>query len=157
MNRTGNKSCNVIVTPSNLKVKGKMASLTENKRLSGEMIVWPLIFELDRPFFTVREYQAKRDYVSGRCGIQNSRIRSGFVSLIYRGFVTKGAEGYSLNWGLQNYMHRGTILGYEIAAKEYLGLADRVLSSNNCMRSYLKTLLESLSVPARIFICLKRL
>ena len=51
MIRTRNKSCNVIVTPSNLKVKGKMASLTENRRLSGEMIVWPLKFELDRPFF----------------------------------------------------------------------------------------------------------
>ena len=72
MNKTRNKSCNVIVIPSNLKVNGKMASLTENRRLSWELIVWPLIFELDRPFFTVREYQAKRDYVSGRCGIQNS-------------------------------------------------------------------------------------
>jgi len=107
----------VIVMSSNLKVKGKMASLTENRRLSWEMIVWPLILELDRPFFTVREYQAKRDYVSGRYGIQISRIRSGFVSLIYRGFVIKGAVGYSLNWGLQKYIHRQTILGYASAAK----------------------------------------
>ena len=61
MNRNGNKSCKVIVTPSNLKVKGKMGSLTVNRQLSWEMIVWPLILELDRPFFTVREYQAKRD------------------------------------------------------------------------------------------------
>ena len=121
MIRNENKSCNVIVTPSNLKVKGKIASLIENRRLSWEMIVWPLILELDRPFFTVREYQAKRDYVSGRCGIQNSRIRSGFVSLIYRGFVTKGAVGYSLNWGLQKYIHRGSILGYELASKSILG------------------------------------
>ena len=121
MIRNENKSCNVIVTPSNLKVKGKIASLIEDRRLSWEMIVWPLILELDRPFFTVREYQAKRDYVSGRCGIQNSRIRSGFVSLIYRGFVTKGAVGYSLNWGLQKYIHRGSILGYELASKSILG------------------------------------
>jgi len=41
-----------------------MASLTENRRYSWEMIVWPLILELDRPFFTVREYQTKRDYLS---------------------------------------------------------------------------------------------
>jgi len=102
---------------SNLKVKGKMASLTENRRLSWELIVWPLILELDRPFFTVREYQAKRDYVSVRYGIQISRIRSGFVSLIYRGFVIKGAVGYSLNWGLQKYIHERTILGYASAAK----------------------------------------
>ena len=34
----------VIVMTSNLKVKGKMASLTENRRLSWEMIVWPSIF-----------------------------------------------------------------------------------------------------------------
>ena len=38
-----------------------MGSLTVNRQLSWEMIVWPLILELDRPFFTVREYQAKRD------------------------------------------------------------------------------------------------
>ena len=101
---------------SDLKVKGKMASLTENRRLSWEMIVW-VILELDRPFFTIGEYQAKRDYVSGRYGIQTSRIRSGFVSLIYRGFVIKGAVGYSLNWGLQKYIHRQTILGYASAAK----------------------------------------
>ena len=100
---------NVIVTPSNLKVKGKMASLTENRRLSWEMI-------LDCPFFTVREYQTKRDYVSGRYGIQISRIRSGFV-LYHRGFVIKGAVGYSLNWGLQKYIHRGSILGYELACQ----------------------------------------
>jgi len=42
MIRNGNKSCNVIVTPPNLKVKGKMAYLTENRRLSWEMIVWPV-------------------------------------------------------------------------------------------------------------------
>lgn len=78
-------SCPVVVMTSNLKVEGKMASLTENRRLSWERIVWPLILELDRPFFIVREYQAKRDYVSGKYGIQNSRIRSGFVSLIHRG------------------------------------------------------------------------
>jgi len=103
-----------------LKVKGKKASLTENRRLSWEMIVWPLILELDRPNFTLREYQAKRDYVSRRYGIRMSRIRSGFVSLIYRGFVTKGTVGYSLNWGLHKYIHRKTILGYAIAARSIL-------------------------------------
>ena len=45
------KAVMLLLHPSNLKVKGKMASLTENRRLSGEMIVWPLKFELDRPFF----------------------------------------------------------------------------------------------------------
>jgi hypothetical protein len=123
MNRNRSKSSHVMscyVLTSNLKVKGKMASLTENRRLSWEMIVWPLILELDRPFFTVREYQAKRDYVSGRYGIQISRIRSGFVSLIHRGFVIKGAVGYSLNWELQKYIRKRTILGYAPAAKSIL-------------------------------------
>ena len=120
MNKNRSKSTRVIFVPSKLEVKGKMASLTENRRLSWEMIIWPLILELDRPFFTVREYQAKRDYVSGRYGIQISRIRSGFVSLIYRGFVTRGAVGYSLNGGLQKYIHKRTFLGYASAAKSIL-------------------------------------
>ena len=55
-NRNRNKSshvmsCHVIVMTSNLKVKGKMASLTENRRLSWEMIVWPLILELRSSIF----------------------------------------------------------------------------------------------------------
>ena len=77
-------------------------------------------YELDRPFFTLREYHTKRDYISGRYGIRLSRFRSGFVSLLYKGFVTKGALGYSLNWGLQKYIHRRTIVGYAIAAKSIL-------------------------------------
>ena len=121
MNKNRNKSSHVVVIPSKLEVKGKMASITENRRLSWETIVWPLILELDLSFFKVREYQAKRDFMSGRYGIQISRIRSGFVSLIYRGFVTKGAVGHSLNWGLQKYIHRGSILGYELASKSILG------------------------------------
>jgi hypothetical protein len=103
-----------------MKIKGKKASLTENRRLSWEMIVWPLILELHRSSFTLREYQAKRDYVSRRYGIRTTRIRSGFVSLLYKGFVTKGAAGYSLNWGLQKYIRRRSNVGYSIAAKSIL-------------------------------------
>ncbi len=103
-----------------MKVKGKKASLTENRRLSWEMIVWPLILELHRPFFTLREYRAKRDYVSQRYGIRVTRIRSGFVYLLYKGFVTKGAAGYSLNWGLQKHIRKKTNVGYSIAAKSIL-------------------------------------
>ena len=44
---------------SNLKVKGKMASLTENRRLSWELIVWPLILELDRPFLQLESIRPK--------------------------------------------------------------------------------------------------
>jgi hypothetical protein len=84
------------------------------------MIVWPLVLELDRPFFTLREYHAKRDDVSKRYGIRLSRIRSGFVSLIYRGFVMKAEVGYSLNWGLQKYIQRKAILGYAVAARSIL-------------------------------------
>jgi hypothetical protein len=58
--------------------------------------------------------------VSGRYGIQISRIRSGFVSLIYRGFVINGAVGYCLNWGVQKYIHKWIILGYASAAKSIL-------------------------------------
>jgi|ERR1044071_3250961 hypothetical protein len=103
-----------------MKVKGKKASLTENRRLCWDMIIWPLILELDRPFFTLREYHAKRDYISRRYGILLSRFRSGFVSLLYRGFVTKGMVGYSLNWGLQKYIQRRSVVGYAIAAKSIL-------------------------------------
>jgi len=49
-----------------VKRKGKYASSTENRRLVWNNIVWPLILELNKPWFTIQEYHTKRDvYCSG--------------------------------------------------------------------------------------------
>jgi hypothetical protein len=41
--------------------KGKHASATENRRLVWKYIVWPLLLEANRQYFTLQEYRTKRD------------------------------------------------------------------------------------------------
>ena len=41
--------------------KGKHASSTENRRMVWEKIVWPLILDVDRSYFSLKEYHIKRD------------------------------------------------------------------------------------------------
>ena len=43
--------------------KGKYASSTENRRLVWEYVIWPLILDVNRNYFTLQEYHIKRDYV----------------------------------------------------------------------------------------------
>jgi hypothetical protein len=44
-----------------VKRKGKHASSTENRRRVWECIVWPLILQINRQYFTLQEYCAKTD------------------------------------------------------------------------------------------------
>ncbi|HJY09794.1 MAG TPA: hypothetical protein VJ250_02515 [Nitrososphaeraceae archaeon] len=44
---------------SKRKEKGKHASSTESRRLIWEQVVWPLVLEKNRQFFTLREYRIK--------------------------------------------------------------------------------------------------
>ena len=39
--------------------KGKHASSTENRRLVWEYVIWPLILEVNRNYFTLQEYQSR--------------------------------------------------------------------------------------------------
>ena len=71
-------------------------------------------------FFSIREYRAKRDCVSERCGITVARTRCGFVSLINRGFITKEHSTYTLNSRLHIYSNRKRALTYAMAARAIL-------------------------------------
>ncbi len=93
--------------------KGKYASSTENRRLVWNNIVWPLILELNKPWFTIEEYHAKRDTFSSSDEMK-SKVSGGFVSLIVKGLLLKDKdrEVYSIHWKLVPYMRKRLWLDY---------------------------------------------
>ena len=65
---------------SKVKSKGKHASSTENRRMVWEKVVWPLILEVNRSYFNLKEYHTKRDEFCRLYNIQPSKVAGGFVS-----------------------------------------------------------------------------
>jgi hypothetical protein len=100
------------------KSKGKHASSTENRRMVWESIVWPLILEVNRSYFTLEEYHAKRDYLCVRYNIPTSRVAGGFVSLLVKGILAREKKIYSIHYRLIPYMRKKVNLEYGIVMRE---------------------------------------
>jgi hypothetical protein len=98
--------------------KGKCAVSTERRRLVWEQVVWPLVLNLRRPYFTLEEYHAKRDQICELHGIQHSGLTGGFTSLVTRGLLIRKIGFYSLQYRLIPYMRKRVILEYGAAVKE---------------------------------------
>lgn len=75
------------ITQSNR--KGKYATSTENRRLMWEYIIWPLVLELDKNYFTPEEYHKMRDKVSIKKNIPISKMSGWLVSLLIKGILTQ--------------------------------------------------------------------
>lgn len=101
-----------------MKEKGKYASATENRRLVWEMVMWPLILELNSISFTPDQYKKKRNEVCERLGIQPSRIAGGFVSLLLKGILYKEKDLYSIHYRLIPYMRLKANCDYATAVRE---------------------------------------
>lgn len=101
-------------------MKGKYASSTENRRIVWDGIIWPLILEKDRPYFTVEEYHEKRDAYYKEYNISASRVAGGFVSLIVKGLIIKDKDKdvYSIHYKLIPYLRKKRVLSYGQAARE---------------------------------------
>ena len=98
--------------------KGKHASSTENRRLVWEYVIWPLILEVNRNYFTLQEYHIKRDYVSENKEILPSKVAGGFVSLLVKGILVREKNIYSIHYKLIPYMRKKVHLDYETVLKE---------------------------------------
>ena len=59
------------------KEKGKYAYSTENRIFVWKNIIWPLLLEVNRPWFTLKEYRTKRDEVSDTNHIPKEKIGKG--------------------------------------------------------------------------------
>lgn len=105
-----------------LRTKGKYASSTENRRLVWENIVWPLILEKNRPYFSIEEYHAVRDNFCNSSEINQSKVAGGFVSLIVKGLLIKdkNKEVYSVHYRIIPYMRKRIKLEYGQAVREII-------------------------------------
>ena len=80
--------------------KGKHASSTENRRMVWENVVWPLVLEINRSYFTLREYHAKRD------------------AFCKENIITRDKNIYSINYRLIPYMRKKVPLEYGLVIRE---------------------------------------
>ena len=98
--------------------KGRYAYSTETRIFVWKNIIWPLLLEINRPWFTLEEYRTKRDEVSDTNHIPKDKIGKGLISLIFKGLVVKENENYSIDDNLLPFFKKGIILEYNIAVRE---------------------------------------
>ena len=92
--------------------KGKYATSTENRRLMWEYIIWPLVLELDKNYFTAEEYHKMRNKVSIEKNIPISKMSGGLVSLLLKGILTQDQKYYSIHYNLIPYMRKKVFMDF---------------------------------------------
>ena len=102
------------------KEKGKHASSTESRRTVWEYIVWPLILQSNRQYFTIHEYHRKKDEFAKINNIKpgSPKLSGGLISLMNRGLLVKNNGLYSIHYRLVPYMRKKVKLEYGLAFKE---------------------------------------
>jgi hypothetical protein len=98
--------------------KGKHASSTENRRLVWEKIVWPLILDINRSYFNLGEYHAKRDQFCNTFNIRPTKVAGGLVSLLVKGILVRQKNIYSIHYRLIPYMRKRVNLDYGLVLRE---------------------------------------
>ena len=101
-----------------LRSKGKGAFSTENRRLTWDLVVWPMLLQLNRPYFTLNEFRIKRNEICIKHGIKCSNIRGGLVSLTYKGFLIKNQDIYLINFSFSLYLKNKVNLDYDKAFRK---------------------------------------
>ncbi len=95
-----------------LRDKGKGAFSTENRRLTWDLVIWPMLLQLNRPYFTLNEFKIKRNEICIKYGIRCSNLRGGLVSLTYRGLLIKNQDIYLINFSLSLCLKKKVNLDY---------------------------------------------
>ncbi|HEV8386312.1 MAG TPA: hypothetical protein VGQ03_01695 [Nitrososphaera sp.] len=98
--------------------KGKHASSTENRRMVWENVVWPLILDINRSYFSLKEYHEKRDQFCRVSGVPPSKVAGGFVSLLIKGILGRNKNVYSIHYRLIPYMRKKAPLEYGLVIRE---------------------------------------
>jgi hypothetical protein len=98
--------------------KGKHAYSTENRRMVWENVVWPLILKVNRSYFTLKEYHAKRDEFCRLNNMRPSKVAGGFVSLLVKGILGREKNIYSIHYRLIPYMRKKVNLEYGLVIRE---------------------------------------
>ena len=118
MTTTGATTAAMSTTTTFSKRKGKHASSTQNRRMVWEGVIWPLILQVNRSYFTLDEYHAKRDAFCLNHNIPQPRVAGGFVSLLVKGILTREKKIYSIHYRLIPYMRKKANLEYGLVMRE---------------------------------------
>lgn len=98
--------------------KGKHASSTENRRLVWEYVIWPLVLDVNRNYFTLKEYHVKRDMICREKDILPTKIAGGFVSLLVKGILIREKNIYSIHYKIIPYLRKKVNLDYGTVIRE---------------------------------------
>ena len=83
-----------------------------------ENVVWPLVLEIHRSYFTLKEYHEKRNEFCKVNSIPPSKVAGGFVSLLIKGIITRDKNIYSIHYRLIPYMRKKASLEYGLVIRE---------------------------------------
>lgn len=83
-----------------------------------ENVVWPLILDVNRSYFSLKEYHMKRDWFCNMSGIAPSKVAGGFVSLLIKGIIARDKNIYSIHYRLIPYMRKKALLEYGQVIRE---------------------------------------
>jgi hypothetical protein len=104
------------------KDRGKHAHSTQSRRIVWENIVWPLISQVNRPYFNLVEYHQKRNEFCRIHKVPASKLSGGLISLTIRGILRKeGNNNYSVHYRLIPYLRKKATVEYGVAIRESLG------------------------------------
>jgi hypothetical protein len=87
-------------------------------RMIWELVVWPLILENDRTYFTVEEYRVKMAEFCAVYEIQPLKLSGLLIAMVANGLLTKRGNTYSIHSRHIPYMQKKISLGYGRAVKE---------------------------------------
>ena len=98
--------------------KGRYAYSTNRRRLVWENVIWPLFADLNKPSFSIKEYQIKRNEVCKNRDIAPRQISGGFISLLHKGIIKHEEDLYSLHHRLVPYINNKINLDYGTVLRE---------------------------------------
>ncbi len=83
-----------------------------------ENVVWPLVLEIGRSYFTLKEYHSKRDFFCKENDVSPSKVAGGFVSLLVKGIIVRNKNMYSIHYRLIPYMRKKAQVEYGLVTRE---------------------------------------
>lgn len=99
--------------------KARTKDSTENLlRMIWELVVWPLILENDRTYFSVEEYRVKMAEFCAVYEIQPLKLSGLLIAMVAKGLLTKRGNTCSIHSRHMPYMKKKISLGYGRAVKE---------------------------------------
>ena len=103
--------------------KTRTKDSTENLlRMIWELVVWPLILENDRTYFSVEEYRVKMAEFCAVYEIQPLKLSGLLIAMVAKGLLTKRGNTCSIHSRHMPYMKKKISLGYGRAVKEVYSL-----------------------------------